>query len=113
MLPFSRRLKKSDFKLMKNAPKKIFQSESLCLKICFSGSEPGRFAVVVPSSVFKKSTIRNKLKRRLRAVILKNLGKTDGKFAAILYVKKGAGLLSFLGAEKEMVDLFKKAKILK
>ncbi len=112
MLPFSWRLKKSGFKLIKNTPKKIFQSESFCLKICFSDFETSKFAVIVPVSVSKKATIRNKLKRRVRAVIMKHLKKTEGKFATLLYVKKGTGLLSFAGIEKEVVDLLRKAKIL-
>ncbi len=113
MLPFLRRFKKDDFKLLKTASKKTFYSENFCLKVCFCGFEPGRFAVIVPSSVFKKSTVRNKFKRRARAGILKHLEKTKGSFAAVLYAKKGARLLPFSDMEKETDGLFKKAKILK
>ncbi len=112
MLPLSRRLKRADFDLIKTRPRKVFSSNGFSLRVVQFDFEPGRFGIVVPSSVSKKATDRNKIKRRIRAVVLKYIREFKGKYAAIVYAKKEALDLSFKNTEIDLLELFRKGKIL-
>jgi ribonuclease P protein component len=110
MLSRNYRLNAADFKFIKSlAEKKSFSSSGLSLAIWKSGYIPSRFAVVISGSLIKKAVLRNKTKRRVKAVIFKHLGDLKDGFAVVVYPKK---ILSFKEAEEELLNLFKKAKIL-
>lgn len=113
MLPFKRRLKKEDFKSIKNVFKKSYHSPDFSLKVAFFDSRPSRFAVIASLLVSKKATTRNKLKRRVKAIILKHIDKFRDNCANIVYAQKNAANLSFKGTEEELLDLFYKSGIFK
>ncbi|MBU1179065.1 ribonuclease P protein component [Patescibacteria group bacterium] len=112
MLPFLNRLKKEDFKLLKNFKKKFFVSDNINLKLYYSGFNPSRFSVVVPTSFSKKATKRNKIKRQTKAALLNYLKKIEPGFASVFYFKKETKNLSFEEIKKEILFLLKKSKIL-
>jgi len=113
MLPKEYRLKTVDFKTVKNLSKKTISSASFSLKVIKTGFKPSRFVIIVSSSVFKKAVLRNKLKRRLKSIILKNLIDFKPGLAVLIYPKKESASLKNKEAEKEIYLLFKKSKILK
>lgn len=117
MLPAERRLGKSDISFLrtisKNSRKKNLFSPFFSLKTVYSAFKPGRFAVVVPAVVLKKAVLRNKVKRRVKAVIFKHLPEfCEEGFAAIIYAKKGVSDIDFKEIEKELTGLFKKSGII-
>lgn len=113
MLPEKIRLKKEGFDLLKNLKGVSVISRFFSIKKYNTGFKPSRFAVVVPVSVFKKATQRNKTKRRVRSILIKNTKEFKEGFAIVVYPKKEEALNSFSEVEKDLVCLFKKANILK
>ena len=115
MLPQNRRLKKTDFDLIKKIKKKSYSSYSLNLRLCNidAGAGPSKFAVIVPNSVSKRSVLRNKLKRRVKSIILKNLDHIKNGLAVLIYLKKDSLNCSFQELEEELLEVFNKSKIFK
>lgn len=72
----------------------------------------GKIAFIVSSAVSKKAVIRNLLKRRARAIILKYLKYFIAPIFIIFIFKKSSLSLSFNELEKEIVSGLKKAGIL-
>ena len=90
MLPYLSRLKKIDFDTLVYKKKKSYYSENLSLNIFHTKYNPIRFAVVVSSSVSKKATTRNKIKRKIKSYICRQLKNYKDGYAIVIYVKKGA-----------------------
>lgn len=107
------RLKKGDFDLIKNLPSKKFFSKNFSLQLIQSNFKPIRFGVVINTRVSKKSVVRNKLKRRIKAVILNAPDKFKNNFAVIINVSKSATGLSFEEIKNELLDLLKKTGVSK
>jgi len=112
MLPSSRCLKKDDFISLKKLGAKIFHSGWLTLRVYQVSLVDSRFAVVVSSAISKKAVERNKLKRKIKDIIYRELTLFKKNFAIIIYVKKGCLGASYQDLKKEVVLLFKKANIL-
>lgn len=91
---------------------KSFHSEKISLKTCCLPAKNPIFAFVIPSKTAKKSVERNKLKRRARHIVKKQLGSIKGGMAAVFFFRKGAEKMEFLELEKEMLKLFERAKII-
>jgi ribonuclease P protein component len=89
-----------------------FSSNFISLKFISDSTTNSLFAFVVSAKVAKRSVERNKLKRRLRHIIKKTMQKIKPGLAVIIFAKKGAEKMSFLELEKELIKLFKKAKII-
>lgn len=116
MLPPERRIKKTDFELLKKSTsnsKKFFSSKYFTLKKYLGNFRPSRFAVVVSSAVFKKAVDRNKIKRRVRGIILENLKEFKDSFALIIYVKKHDAKVAYKDLKNDLLEFFKKSNILK
>lgn len=113
MLPHKRRIKKEGFKLIRKVFKKSYNSLNFSLKVAYFTSKKSCFAVVVPSLVSKKATVRNKLRRRVKASILKHLDNFKDNCANVVYVRKNATDMPFRDMEKELSDLFYKSGIFK
>lgn len=91
---------------------KSFHSEKISLKICLLPAKSPIFAFVIPSKTARKSVERNKLKRRARHIIKKQLGSIEGGMAAVFFFRKGTEKMEFLELEKEMLELLVRAKII-
>ena len=75
-------------------------------------NRPARFGLVVSNKISLKATVRNRLKRQLRAIIQANLAKIKPNYDIIILAKPAA--TTFTGAELEQIlmALLKQAGIL-
>lgn len=112
MLPKSRKLKgRGVFFLVYRTGKRIF-AEYLTVYAKTSQNN-SKFACVISKKVGKKAVARNKLRRRSYSIISRRLPDLKEGCAAILVFKKGAAELSYFELEKSILEIFKKAKLLK
>jgi len=111
MLPKENRLKKKkDFKeVFKKG--KGFRKDFLFLKIKNNSFKKIRFGFIVSREISKKAVIRNKIKRRLREIIKKELSKIKPGIDGVLIAKKGIEKKDFLEIKEVVFQLLKKAKI--
>ena len=107
------RLERKSFKLLFGVGKKIFSPDFNLTYLKNGGYDNGKIGFVVSSALSKKSVVRNRLKRRARAIIFKHLKDFVGSFAAVFVFKKRCLNFSFGELEKEMVASLKKAGIIK
>ena len=69
---------------------------------------------MISSSIFKKAVDRNKTKRQIKGIIVKNLKKFKNNFAMVIYLKEKITKEKFKkDLEKELTDIFNQAKIIK
>lgn len=109
MLPKKHRLQKSGFSKEVFSDKRFHDNNiTLFVKIQHPTAPP-RFAFVVGSNVSKKAHIRNKLKRRARVVLNRQLHKLHTGRVGVFVFKKGSELYSYSKLEQYMVGLLKKA----
>lgn len=109
MLPDKNRLKKKDFfVLRKTKGKSFFSSENFKITLC--GPEPlspPRFGVVISAAVSKKAVLRNKLKRRVRAILSQNISRFPAGVSVVIYPQKSALSLSYKKIEEELSRILK------
>jgi ribonuclease P protein component len=112
MLPIKRRIKKQSFQeIMKEGV--FLHSPSFYIRFLNkTPAEPSNFGFVVPNKVIKTSVGRHLAKRKLTAVVEGLLQSIKPGFQAIVFLKKDIRSLTFLETKTEMVDLFKKGKML-
>lgn len=112
MLPRENRLKKKrDFeRVFKKG--KSFKEDFLILKFVLNNLKQSRLGIIVPQKISKKATIRNKIKRRLRALLSFKLAKIKKGVDLVLVALPGFETKDFWEIEKIMNKLFKKAKLL-
>ena len=113
MLSKENRLKKKKdfervFKLGKGC-----QEGFLFLKATKNNLEASRFGFIVSQKISKKAVVRNKVKRRLRAIIRKNLPRIKKGLDIVLITRPGVENENFKSIEKNIDRIFTKAKILK
>ncbi|NMC51376.1 ribonuclease P protein component [Candidatus Kuenenbacteria bacterium] len=72
-----------------------------------------RFGIIISTNISKKATVRNLLKRRIRAIIKKHLSEFKDGFDIVIIAKISSVLLSYSELEQELVSLFYKSHILK
>ncbi len=111
MLPKIHRIGKELFKEI--FPRgRSFHSAAVSVKISPIKEENIRFAFVVSAKTAKKAAVRNKLKRRARAIAAKLLPRCGKKTAVMVFFKKGSEKLSFNELEREITAILKKAGVL-
>lgn len=109
MLPKKRRLAKKDFIFLFSKGKRAaFPAFNL---IYAESGKNGKKKIgfIVSSNVSKKSALRNKLKRRARAIIYRHLKKISEQCFLAFIFKKEALNLSFSELEKEMAAALNEA----
>jgi len=113
MLPKINRLRrKKDFeRIFKKG--KGFKEDLLFLKIIKNNLGLIRFGFVVSQKISKKATVRNKIKRRLRAMIGKEIKKNETGFDILFIVSPGLEKKKFQDVEKIINKLLQKAGIKK
>lgn len=74
--------------------------------------KPSKIGFIVPASVSKKSTGRNLLKRRARAIVKKIIPQIKKGFFISFFFKKGVSGLNFCDLEKIIIEALKKANLL-
>ncbi len=111
MLPQTRRLKKTTeiSKVFKNG--KFFKESFLILKTLKNNSDKSRFAFIVSRKVSKKATVRNKIKRRLRAIVSKELKEIKAGTDNLIMALPGMESKKFSDTKELLNNLFKKARL--
>jgi ribonuclease P protein component len=113
MLPKENRLrKKKDFE-------KVFQGgrrageKNLSLRARENSLPESRFGFVVPRKHFRKAVLRNKLKRRLRECVRKELYRIKNGYDVVVLGRPGLENLSFVEIKEEIERLLSRTKLLK
>ncbi len=89
---------------------KTSNSENFTIK--FKENPNGkRIGISVSKKFFKKSTLRNKIKRQIRSILLSKVPKMKN-FDLIVFVKKNYNNFMYKDLENELISLIKKNKIL-
>ena len=90
-----------------------FVEDFLFLKFVLNNLKKSRFGIVVSQKISKKATIRNKIKRRIRAIVSKVLPKIKEGVDLVLVAVPGLENKDFWEIEETINKLFKKAKLSK
>ena len=83
------------------------------VRVMASPSAPTRFGIVTAISISKKATVRNLVKRRIRAVFTTNLAKIKDNLSITIHTKPACTLLNYQDLEAELLFLLKKAGAVK
>lgn len=115
MLPKENRLtkKKAFDQLLKKG--QAYFSQTLILKIIKNNLYISRFGFIISKKIAKKAVIRNKLKRRLREIIRKDISQLKGGYDIVIIAKKNSGVAdkNYQLLKEEVKFLEKKAGLLK
>lgn len=112
MLPKINRLQKQkDIERVLKKGKDI-KEDFLVLKTVKNNLNESRFGFLVSKKISKKANIRNKIKRRLRELIMIRLKKIKIGTDNLIITLPGLEKKDFREIEEKIVRLFKKAKIL-
>lgn len=111
MLPQKNCLKKKkDFeKVFKKGER--FKEGFLSLIALRNKSTESRFGFIVSRKLSKKATLRNKIKRRLRALAEANIPKINPKADLILIANSGLEKKDFWEIEEILKEILQKAKL--
>jgi ribonuclease P protein component len=104
MLPKKNRLKKKEVEAVLKKGK-TYRSIFLFLKLTRNNLPISRFSVIVPVSLSKKTTKRNKIKRQIRESLRKKLPKISPGIDGILMALPGAIERDYREIEKEVDKL--------
>ncbi|MCH8741343.1 ribonuclease P protein component [Patescibacteria group bacterium] len=112
-MPKQNRLrKKNDFeKVLKEG--RWVKNDFLFLKWTFNNLKVSRFGFVVSRKTSKKSTLRNKIKRRLREIIKRELPKIKKGIDGVFISKSGLEKEEFQQLKETVSKILTKARILK
>lgn len=107
MLSKKNRLNRKYFKLLfKKGKRKIFSGFNL-LFLKNDNLENCEIGIIIPSSVFKKAVLRNKLKRRTRSAILNFLKREKIKYRIVFIFKKESADFSYNILKQEIEESLK------
>ncbi len=107
MIPKKYRLGKIEIKnLFKKS--KIIKNEIFLIYFIKNNFNYSRFTIVIPNIISKKSSSRNKLKRRIRAILTKYFLKTNIGLDFVIMAKKGIENKTFKDIEKYLLEAFSK-----
>jgi ribonuclease P protein component len=111
MLPKNNRLKKTAEikKVFKDG--RFFKESFLILKTTKNKLDKSRFGFIVSQKISRKAVIRNKIKRRLRAIVMKNLKTVKTGTDNLVITLPGIEKKDFSNTEQTVNNLFKKAKL--
>ena len=104
--------KKNDFeRVLKQG--KWFKEDFLFIKVIKNNLEASRFGFIVSQKISKKAVVRNKVKRRLRAIIREKIPGIKKGLDIVIITQPGIENKSFQGIEENVAKIFAKAKCLK
>lgn len=106
-----RLVKRLDFDLVFKNGKKAF-NRLFFVRFAPNNLENSRFAVVISNKISKKATVRNRLRRQVREIIRLNLDKFEQNTDAIVNILAPALESDYETLDKELLDVFKKSKII-
>ena len=103
--------KKKDFERVFKQGKGV-RAGFLFLKVIKNNLESSRFGFIVSQKISKKAVIRNKIKRRLRAIIREKIPELKKGLDVAIIVQPGIEKESFQSLEENIAKIFFKASIL-
>jgi len=71
-----------------------------------------RFAIIVSNKISNKATARNQIRRRVKAILIKNLSNFSKNFDIVITVLPALRVLKYQKIEEILLNLLKKQKIL-
>jgi ribonuclease P protein component len=111
-LPKKNILRKNlDFRENKEKGKKI-KSGSLVLSYSKNKLEYSRVAIVISQKISKKAVVRNKIRRRMKALIAQELSRIIAGYDLIFFVRSGIIKEEFQKIENNINNILKKSGIL-
>ncbi|MCF7907191.1 ribonuclease P protein component [Patescibacteria group bacterium] len=113
MLPPKNRLKKTrDFNRIYRYGYKFFSPELILRWVKDNRKECSRWGIIVSRKVDKKAVIRNKIKRRLRAILRENINSWPLQKDIVLIARPQIKELSFSELKKRLEQILRKNKLL-
>ena len=86
------------------------KQDFLVLKYLKNSQDSARFGFVISNKVSKKAVFRNKIRRKLKSIIKSNLENIKKGFDYIIIVSPRE---DYKDIEKQLINVFKKAKAIK
>ena len=112
MLPKANRLtRKKDFGTVFKKGKN-FKEDFLILRIVSTKRKENRFGIIVSQKISKKATVRNKIKRKIRAIIKPVMPGIKQGEDIVFVALPGLEVKDFREIEKTINKLFKKAELI-
>ncbi|MFH0779267.1 MAG: ribonuclease P protein component [Parcubacteria group bacterium] len=84
---------------------------NLIMKLLKSDLKRSRFGFIIPNKIDKRANVRNRIKRQMREIVRLNLPKIKITVDGLFLVKPGIKKMAYKQIEKEIVELFLKARI--
>jgi len=103
--------KDKDFERLAREGRAVYGGE-LMLKWRLNNLKQSRFGFVVSKKVDKRAVVRNKIKRRLRAVVRENLSKIRPGYDVMILTRSEIKNLTFMQLKNKIDDLLIRAKLL-
>ncbi|MAG45007.1 ribonuclease P protein component [bacterium] len=99
--------KQKDFEKVFKTGRLIF-GRFLFLKILKNSLKYSRFAFIVSNKISKKAIIRNKIKRRMRAIVKKHFNEIKLEYDIIIIAKSGIETLGYEDLDNAIYSLIRK-----
>lgn len=77
--------------------------------IYYEKSETNKYGITIPKKI-AKANVRNKIKRRIKNIIIKNEKFIQKNFNYVIIVKKAILELNYRNMEEELINLMKKER---
>ncbi|MEA2088332.1 MAG: ribonuclease P protein component [Patescibacteria group bacterium] len=113
MLPKKERLQhRRDFDNAFKSSKGVF-TKIVGIKFIANGLENSKFGIIVSNKISKKAVVRNRIKRQIREIIRLNLENIKKGFDIVIIIRIGIVGKKYQEIEKNILNIFKKIKLLK
>ncbi len=107
----ARIIKTKDWQILHKQGRTVF-GQGIALKILKNESGISRFGVVAGTKVSKRATIRNRLKRQIRAIIRQNYNKIRNGYDMIIIIRPELATKTFAEIKNVLEESFKKAGLI-
>jgi ribonuclease P protein component len=91
----------------------VYRGRYFNLKWIENNLTNSRFGLIVSLKVDKKAVVRNKIKRRLRAIVKEYLDQIVPGYDFLILTKNNIKTLSFIEIKEELFQVFKKNRLIK
>lgn len=88
-------------------------TEIIGIKFIANNLENSRFGIIVSNKISKKAVVRNRIKRQVREIISLNLEDIKKGFDIVIITRIGIVEKKYQEIEKDILNIFKKTKLLK
>lgn len=97
----------------KQAGGKSFSTDAFVFKVLPNHKKTNRFGFIVGTKVDNRASVRNKVKRRLRAIFHKQLDNILVGYDFLVVATKPSAKLEFVEVERQCIDFLEKMRVLK